>query len=71
MVFFIIRADIHNLKGQSREMTFKGQYIEKIKWGTINWTRKNIFLLFFQLSFKKLLSAYIENKLNGGKSRVK
>jgi hypothetical protein len=43
-------------------MTLKGQYIEK------NWPRKNSFkLLIFSYLFKKMLSAYMENKINGGK----
>jgi hypothetical protein len=48
---------------------FKETNIEKIKWGTVNWSRKNGFkLLFFRYLFKKsMLSAYMENTVNGEK----
>jgi hypothetical protein len=51
-------------------MTLKGQYIEKIQWGTLNWLRKNIFQLLFvnNLFLTKLFSAYKENTPNGEKS---
>jgi hypothetical protein len=53
---------------QPRLMTLKGQYIEKIKWGTLHWPKMNSFqLLFFRYLFENMLSAYMENTLNGEK----
>jgi len=51
-------------------VTLKGHYIEKIEYGIIYLRRKNDWqILFFRnLEKKKLLSAYMENMLNGEKS---
>ncbi len=50
-------------------MTLKGQYIEKIELDIIYLPRKNnLQILFFRnLGKKTLLSAYLENMLNGEK----
>jgi hypothetical protein len=53
---------------QPQLMTLKGQYIGKIKWGILHWPKMNSFqLLFFRYLFKNMLSAYMENTLNGEK----
>ncbi len=47
-------------------MTLKGQYIENIELGIINWPR-NLQFKFFRNLEKNYLCAYMENTLNGGK----
>ncbi len=46
----------------------KGQFIKKIEWDIIYWPSKNnLQILFFNNLEKNLLSAYMENLLNGKK----
>jgi hypothetical protein len=48
-------------------MTLKGQYIEKIKWGTH--LGRTAFIFYFSVIFlKNSLSTYMGNTLNGEKS---
>jgi hypothetical protein len=50
-------------------MTLNGQFIKKIEWDLIYWPRKNnLQILFFSNLEKNLLTAYMENTLNGEKS---
>jgi hypothetical protein len=54
-------------------VTLKGQYIKKIEWGIILYSvylprKNNLQILFFRNLEKKLLSAYMDNTLNGEKS---
>jgi hypothetical protein len=40
-------------------MTLKGQYIEKIKYETLNWPRKNYFQLSFMSNLQQICSLRI------------